>query len=39
MSKNLDFKKQIEKTEKVVFWFSITGMSAAIALIISILMK
>ena len=39
MSKNIDFKKQIEKTENVVFWFSIIGLTSAITLLISIFVK
>ena len=39
MSKNVEFKKQIERTEKYVMWFAIVGMSSALSLIVSILLN
>ena len=33
VSKNIEFKGQIEKTEKYALWFAIIGMSSALSLI------
>ena len=39
VSKNIEFKNKIEKTEKYVMLFSILGMSSALSLIVSALLS